>query len=414
MHVIVIGGGIIGVTTAYFLRQAGCDVTLVEKRDGVAQETSFANSGIIAPAYTTPWAAPGMPRKLIGYAFRQYSPLIFKPTLDPAVWRWIAAWIGQCRLERYRINKLRMQRVAMHSRAVLDTLRKKLGLNYEQSTGYLQLFRTEREVALTKPALELLRETGIPFSLVDEAGARIIEPGIAEDFRFAGAIHLPQDESGNCALFARLLRKQAEADSINFRFGHHVSRIEAVDSHVDVHTNHGVIRADNLVLAAGVASAELAKPLRIRIPLWPVKGYSATAQVVAGESAPRAALMDEAYKVGITRLGTRIRVAGIAELSNSTLAIREAAVKTLIKVARDWFPHAANYSTASYWCGARPMLPDGAPLLGPTPYKRVFLNVGHGSTGWAMSCGCAQVVADVITGKPAEVDLDGLTLARYG
>jgi D-amino-acid dehydrogenase len=192
-----------------------------------------------------------------------------------------------------------------------------------------------------------------------------------------------------------------------------VKHIDAGTDVIQVHTDRGTLTADALVLAAGVASVSLAKSLGIRIPLWPVKGYSATAQIVAGDLAPRGALMDEAYKIGITRLGSRIRIAGTAELSDRKLELRESALKTLIKVARDWFPHAGQYSNATYWCGARPMLPDGAPLLGATPLPRIYLNVGHGSTGWAMSCGSAQVVADIVTGRQPAIDLDGLTLDRY-
>jgi D-amino-acid dehydrogenase len=413
MHAIVIGGGIIGVTTAYFLRQAGCEVTLIERNSGVAQETSFANAGIIAPGYVAPWAAPGMPSKVLRYMFRRESPVLFKPGLDPALWRWVGKWLGECTAERFRANKLRMQRVAFHSRAVLHEMRDRLGLYYEQSAGYLQLFRTPQELALSQPARELLSELGVPYYLLDETATRLIEPGISDEMRFAGAIHLPEDEAGNCALFARLLRKQGETDGVNFRFDHQVRGIITSGSSVEVQTDRGTFLADAIVIAAGVESAALAKPLGIRIPLWPVKGYSATVQVVAGEAAPRVALMDEMYKVAITRLGNRVRIAGTAELGNHQLDLSDSALNTLIKVAKDWFPNAANYAQATYWCGARPMLPDGPPLLGGTHVPRVFVNVGHGSTGWAMACGSGHVVADVVTGKNPAIDLDGLTLARY-
>jgi D-amino-acid dehydrogenase len=413
MHALVIGGGIIGVTTAYFLRQAGCEVTLIERTSGVAQETSFANAGIIAPGYVTPWAAPGMPSKVLRAIFRAESPVIFRPRFDLAQWKWVSQWLSECKLERYRVNKSRMQRVALYSRAVLHELRERLQLYYEQSTGYLQLFRTEREFELSAPARQLLAESGIAHAVLDEASTRTLEPGISTTMRFKGALHLPEDESGNCALFARLLRQHAESDGVSFRFDHLVRKIICEKDRVCVSTDKGNLYADVIVICAGVGSATLASPLGISIPVWPVKGFSATAKIVAGENAPRAALMDEAYKVAITRMGKRIRIAGTAELGDHNLALRESACNTLIKVARDWFPHASSYADATFWCGARPMLPDGPPLLGATRESRVFLNVGHGSTGWAMSCGSAQILADLVTGREPAISLDGLTLARY-
>jgi D-amino-acid dehydrogenase len=414
MHIIVIGGGIIGVATAYMLRQRGCEVTLIERNDGVAQEASFANAGVLSPGAVAPLAAPGMPRLLVRTLFSQYSPLIFRPHLGPAFWHWARQWLDQCTLEHHRINHQRMQRVALHSRHVLHSLRGRLDLHYEQSTGYLQLFRSAQALARSSALQALLRETGIAFSVLDANATRVLEPGLSPHLPFAGALHLPNDEVGNCALFARVLRKQAEADGVQFLFGHRVQALEAHVDAVQVRTNHGLRTADAMVVAAGCTSAALLKPLGIQIHLWPVKGYSATVGIVAGEAAPRSALMDEMYQVTVSRLGMRLRVAGIAELSGHSLQLRDQALRTLIKVARDWFPQAAHYAQASYWCGARPMLPDGAPLLGATPLPRVFLNVGHGSAGWAMACGSADVVASVVTGQEPAIDMEGLTLARYG
>jgi D-amino-acid dehydrogenase len=413
MHVLVIGGGIIGVITAYMLRQRGCEVTLAERNDGVAQETSFANAGVLAPGIVAPLAAPGVPGSLLRSLLSAQSPLIFRPHLGPAFWRWAMQWLGQCNAQRYRINRLRMQRVALHSRDVMHTLRSTLGLHYEQSTGYLQLFRTAHALAQSSTVQAFLRETGVQFSVLDAAAVRLLEPSLSPHMPFAGALHLPNDEAGNCALFARMLRKQAETDGVQFLFGHHVHGILAYPDAVQVHTNHGLHTADAVVVAAGCASASLLRPLGLEIPIWPVKGYSATATIVAGEAAPRHALIDEVSQVAITRLGMRLRIAGISEVGNYTLDLRAQALRTLIDVARAWLPHAAQYAQASYWCGARPMLPDGAPLLGATPLPRVFLNTGHGSAGWAMACGSADVLADVVTGKQPAIDLNGLTLARY-
>ncbi|MBV8273134.1 MAG: D-amino acid dehydrogenase [Cupriavidus sp.] len=424
MHVIVIGAGAIGVCSAWYLRQAGFEVTVLERRGAPAQEASFGNAGVIAPGYVTPWAAPGMPRKILRTLFEREAPVVFRPSADPAMWRWITRWLRECHPERYRINKLRMQRVAFYSRTCLHELRSELDIEYEQSRGYLQLFRTQRDLDLAAPALALLRENAVPHRLVDAAGCRRIEPGLTDDTPLAGGLHLPEDESGNCPMFVRRLHQHAEAAGVRFRFQTSVARLRIASGglSVELETPGGrvpeVLDADRVLLAAGVGSAALLRPLGLRVPLYPVKGYSATVMVSDELQAPLGALMDESFKVAITRMGNRLRVAGTAELGSRRLDLRPAALNTLIKVARDWFPAAGHYNQATLWAGARPMLPDGPPLIGATSVPGLFLNLGHGSTGWAMSCGSGKIAADQIAasagrGDGPAIDMDGLTPARY-
>lgn len=424
MHVIVIGAGIIGVCSAWYLREAGFEVTVIDRRSTPAQESSFGNAGVIAPGYVTPWAAPGMPGKVLRNLFAAESPVLFRPSADPAMWRWIARWLGECRLDRYRVNKLRMQRVAFYSRACLHELRERLGIEYEQSQGYLQLFRTQRDLDMAQPALALLKENNVPHRLVDAEVCRRIEPGLATDTPLAGGLHLPEDESGNCPMFARRLRQLAEGAGVRFVMDATVSRIapaagQGLTVELDRNGQRSRLDAGRVVVAAGVASAGLLRPLGLRLPLYPVKGYSATVQVRDELQAPMAALMDESFKVAITRMGNRMRIAGTAELGSRKLDLRKAAVNTLLKVGRDWFPAAGNYNEASLWAGARPMLPDGPPLIGPTAIPGLYLNLGHGSTGWAMSCGsgricAAQIAASTGSGSGPDIDMEGLTPARYG
>ncbi|MCL4747751.1 MAG: D-amino acid dehydrogenase [Burkholderiaceae bacterium] len=414
MHVIVVGAGIVGVCCAWYLRREGFDVTVLERRSGVAQETSFANAGIVAPGYVTPWASPGMPRKVLSYLFAREAPLRFTPTANPAQWRWLARWFGQCRLERYRANRERMQRVAFYSRTQLHALRDELGIQYEQAQGYLQLLRSPREIELTEPARAMLAQLGVPFSLLDPAQVYELEPGLYSATALAAGLHLPEDESGNCALFAHALRRHAEDAGTRFRFNQTVQRIVTEGGAVrGVVVARREIAADAVVIAAANASPELLRPCGLRIPMYPIKGYSATVALDPAAIGPRRALMDEAYKTAITPFGNRIRIAGTAEIGDYSLGLHEPSLRTLLKVAKDWFPGAARYSGAQYWSGARPMLPDGAPLLGVTPVKGLFLNLGHGSTGWAMACGSGRVVADVVAGRAPEITLDGLTLERY-
>jgi len=412
MRVIVLGAGVIGVTTAYYLWRAGCDVTVLERCAGVAQETSYGNAGLIAPGYVTPWAAPGMPGKVLSYLFRPEAPVIFRPTLDPSLWRWLLRWLGECTLERYAVNKARMQRIALYSRDKLHELGAAHDLDYQRADGMLQLFRSKADRALAGPAIAVLAAAGVSHEVLDAQGARRREPALA-DTAFEGGVYLSGAEVGNCPLFTRQVRDLTEANGVNFRFNERVLAISSDSTGVRLKSEGTTHEADALVVCAGVDSAALMRPLGVRIPLFPVKGYSATVAIREPTYAPQSAVMDEAYKVAITRLGKRLRVAGTAEIGSHALSLRQAALRCLIKVARDWFPGAADYSQATYWVGARPMLPDGPPVLGASGVERVFLNVGHGSTGWTMACGCGQILADLVTQKTPEIDLDGLTLSRY-
>jgi D-amino-acid dehydrogenase len=387
---------------------------VIERHRGVAQEASFGNAGVLASAYIGPWAQPGMPSKILGHLFSAHSPVIFRPTLNPAQWRWLLRWFGQCRLERYRLNKLRMQRLAAYSRAVLEELRQRHSIDYEQGRGWLQLLRTPADVSRAEPAIQLLKESGAAHKLMDAAECRRFEPALVEGTPLAAGLLLPDEETGNCAYFARRIKELAAQSGVTFRFECTASRLLTEGGRIlAVQTNTGPLPCDAVVVAAGADSPRLLKRVGIRLPLYPVKGYSLTAALTRFEYAPTHSLMDERYKVAITRMGNRLRIAGTAELGNRELTVRDAALGTLLKVARDWFPAAAAYSQAQPWVGARPMLPDGPPVLGACHVPNLFLNVGHGSTGWAMACGSARVVADVVAGTEPQIDLDGLTVQRY-
>jgi D-amino-acid dehydrogenase len=414
MQVIVVGGGIIGVCAAYYLRNHGMEVTVIERRGDVALEASFGNAGLIAPGYVAPWAAPGMPRKVLSYLMKDEAPVRFRPQLSPRFWRWVSMWLGECTAERFRVNKSRMQRVAFYSRDELHKLRDKYGLRYEQSRGYLQLFRSAHDLRMSEPARALLTESGVEFKALSPDDCRALEPALSQSTRLAGGLHLPGDESGNCPLFARQLKEEALRNGVRFRFNESVSRLISEGGRVTgVLTDRGPVKADAVVLAAAVDSARLMKPLGLRLPIYPVKGYSATVNLTADAAGPQQAIMDEAYKTAITPMGARLRIAGTAEIGNRELTLEPRALQTLVKVASDWFPMAARYSEAHFWVGARPMLPDGPPVLGATRVPGLFLDVGHGSTGWAMACGSGRIVADVVAGLEPGISLDGLTLERY-
>lgn len=404
----------VGVCTAYFLAVAGHDVVLIERNQNVAQEGSFGNAGILAPGYSAPWAMPGMAGRIVGSLFRSESAVSLKPGFDRALWRWMRHWRRECELERFRVNKERMQRIGFYSRTLMSQLREYYQLEYERTEGLLQLFRTGRDIKLAEPAISMLAEHGITHTMLDAEGALAVEPALSAHTVFSGALHLPQEEAGNCPLFAKHMKHIAGTIGVRFHLAETVEAIELASRGVTLRINGGTFPADAVVVAAGAQSAQLLRPLGIEIPLQPVRGYSVTAMIKNYDQAPHSTIIDEAYKVSITRLGSRVRVAGTAELGTTTPALQQRALRTLAKVADDWFPQAAQYASANPWNGLHPMLPDGAPLLGATPVRDVFVNIGHGTEGWAMAAGSGKVVADIVSGIEPEIDVQGLTMERYG
>jgi D-amino-acid dehydrogenase len=421
MKIAIVGAGIIGVTTAYELAADGHEVTVFERRGAAALETSFANAGVVAPGYVTPWAAPGMPGKVGRYLLSRHAPVRLGLPLTARDIGWMWAWRRACRLETFLANRARMQRLAFYSRTRLQGLRDDLQIEYDHSPGYTVMLRSERERKLAQPGLQVLRDAGVKFSEIDAAAARAIEPAINPDTQFAGAIHLPDDEVGNCRQFALLLKNHAQAAGARFEFNVAVAPLVPSDptqlTITQLETNETVqARFDAVVVCGGVESAALLRPVGLKVPLAPVYGYSVSAPIREPLNAPRSGVMDERYKVAISRLGNRVRVAGSAEIGGSPDAKRPAAIQTLYKVLQDWFPGAAQLANTGAavqeWKGARPMLPDGPPLLGATGVPGVWINLGHGSSGWALSCGSARVVADLLGGRAAEIDVEGLGIER--
>jgi D-amino-acid dehydrogenase len=421
MKIAIVGAGIIGVTTAYELAADGHEVTVYERHGAAALGTSFANAGVVAPGYVTPWAAPGMPAKVARYLFSRHAPVRVCWPLAAHELRWMLRWRSACDTDTYLANRARMQRLAFYSRARLHQLTEDLQLEYDRSTGYLVLLRSEKDRKLVQPGLQVLRDAGVKFQEVDAERARVLEPALNPDTPFAGAIHLPDDEVGNCRQFALLLKNQAQALGARFEFNAAVAPLDPAlptQLRVTIGTDAApqVQRFDAVVICSGLASATLLRPVGLRVPLAAVHGYSISAPIREPLNAPRSGLMDERYKVAISRLGNRVRVAGSAEIGGDPARKRPAAIQTLYKVLHDWFPGAAQHANTGAavqeWKGARPMLPDGPPLLGATGIPGVWINIGHGSSGWALSCGSARAVADLIGARPAEVDLEGLGIER--
>lgn len=421
MKIAIVGAGIIGVTTAYELAVDGHEVIVFERRGAAALETSFANAGVVAPGYVTPWAAPGMPAKVARYLFSRHAPVRLSWPLSAHEIGWMMKWRRACELEGYLANRARLQRLAFYSRARLRQLTADLELEYDRADGYMVLLRAEKDRQLVQPGLQVLRDAGVKFRELNADEARAIEPALNADTPFLGAVHLPDDEVGNCRQFAQLLKKEAEALGVRFEFNATVypldpaqpTRIRAIQAEMEG-PQEG--RFDAVLVCGGVESAALLAPLGMDIPLAAVHGYSISAPIRESLNAPRSGLMDERYKVAISRLGNRVRVAGSAEIGGRPGHKRPEAIQTLYKVLQDWFPGAAQLANTGAavqeWKGARPMLPDGPPVLGATGVPGVWINLGHGSSGWALACGSARAVADLMGGRPPEVDVEGLGVER--
>jgi D-amino-acid dehydrogenase len=416
MKVAIIGAGVIGVTTAYELAADGHEVTVFERRSAAAEETSFANAGVVAPGYVTPWAAPGMRGKVLQYLLSRHAPVKIRWPLSARELAWMWKWWRACRLDTYLANRARLQRLAFYSRERLHHVSAALRLEYDRSDGYMVLLRSEKDSKLVQPGLQVLRDAGVRFAEIGAEQARRIETALNPDTPLFGAIHLPDDEVGNCRQFTLLLKNEAQLLGADFQFNTDVTALGREDPRQLRIAGESTPRSfDAVVLCAGLASASLLRPLGLRVPIAPVYGYSVSAAIREPLNAPRSAVMDERYKVAISRLGQRVRVAGSAEIGGNPTAKREAAIQTLYKVLQDWYPGAAQLSAGvQEWKGARPMLPDGPPLIGASGKPGLWLNLGHGSSGWALSCGSARALADLVAGRTPDVDLEGLSPARLG
>ncbi len=417
MHIVIVGSGVIGTTTAYYLNRLGHTVTVLERRAGAALETSYANAGQVSPGYSAPWAAPSIPMKAIKWMLSAHSPLVVRPRFDSAMFRFILMMLQNCNGRAYDINKSRMLRVAEYSRTALGELRAETGLHYDEGKrGTLQLFRTDKQIQDTQKDIDLLKAYNVPYEQLDIEACIAVEPGLRHvREKFRGGLRLPLDETGDCFQFTQGLAAISQKAGVEFRYGIDVKRLLADKGLIrGVETNEGVIKGDKYLVALGSYSPVLLKPIGIDIPVYPVKGYSITVPVKNPDDAPVSTLMDETYKVALTRLGDRIRVAGTAELAGYDPRLPEGRRNTIRFVLQDVFPQAADMSEDNFWTGLRPMTPDGTPVIGATPYPELYLNTGHGTLGWTMACGSGRLLADLMVGNQPEIDISGLDMGRYG
>jgi len=416
MRVLVLGAGVIGITSAWYLARAGFQVTVVDRQPAPARETSFANAGQISPGYASPWAAPGVPLKAVKWLLQRHAPLAVRFGSDPQQYLWMLQMLRNCTAARYARNKQRMVRLAEYSRDCLDALRAETGIVYEgRQLGTTQVFRKQAQLDAAERDVDVLRRFGVPFELLDRAGLMRAEPALGQTGELLlGGLRLPNDQTGDCHLFTTRLAALAERAGVEFRYEQQIERLEVAGGHIrGVWINRRLEQAERYLLALGSYTPLLLKPLGVGLPIYPLKGYSLTIPIIDEARAPRSTVLDETYKIALTRFDRRIRVGGMAEIAGYDLSLNPRRRATLEMVCNQLFGGAGALEQGEFWTGLRPATPDGTPVVGATPWPELYINSGHGTLGWTMACGSARLIADLLQGRSPDIDPEGLDMSRY-
>jgi Glycine/D-amino acid oxidases (deaminating) len=415
MRVVILGSGVVGVASAWYLAKAGHEVTVIDRQPGPALETSAANAGQISPGYAAPWAAPGVPLKAIKWMFQRHAPLAIRLDGSSFQLNWMWQMLKNCNTEHYMTNKGRMVRLAEYSRDCIKALRQETGIQYEgRQGGTLQLFRTQQQFENAAKDIAVLEDAGVPYKLLEASQLASVEPALAQvAHKLTGGLQLPNDETGDCQLFTQQLAKMAEQAGVTFLFNRSVDRLLVEgDKIAGVQSGEEVFKADSYVVAFGSYSTALLRGL-VSIPVYPLKGYSLTIPITDEAAAPFSTVLDETYKIAITRFNQRIRVGGMAEIVGFNTQLEQKRRETLEMVVRDLYPNGGRVEDATFWTGLRPMTPDGTPIVGRTSLKNLYLNTGHGTLGWTMACGSGQLLSDLMSGITPAIPSDDLAVARY-
>lgn len=416
MKVLVLGAGVVGVTTAWYLALSGHSVVVVDRQPGPALETSFANGGQISANHATPWATPTTPWKALKWLGKADAPLLIHLRADPALWTWLVRFLRNCTRERMLTNLERALRLAVYSRSQLAQLRAETGIRYDHlSRGILHIFRDASEYAAALPLVEVMARHGCRRQVVEPDGCVQIEPALAAARdRLVGGIFSPDDESGDAHTFTAALAELCAGLGVTFRYGTRVEQLVCEGGRsTGVETDRGRIDADACVVALGSYSPLLLRSVGIRLPIYPAKGYSATIPVGNHSGAPVVSLIDDEFKMVYSRLGDRLRVAGTAEFVGYDASATDARARFILEKAMELFPDCGDAAAAELWAGLRPSTPDGVPVIGPTRVAGLYLNTGHGTLGWTMACGSGRVLADLISGDKPEISLEGLGAERF-
>ena len=413
MKALVLGAGIVGITTAYELNRDGHDVTVIDREELPASFTSYGNAGLFAPGHAYAWSSPAAPRILLRSLWRNDQALRFRPTTDPDFWRWMWRFWKECNLRRATVNTKRKVRLCLYSLDVFHHTLQRAPIAYDgRKGGLLYLYRSQATLDAAVAKSGVLRTEGVEIRTVDRDEAARIDPALEPvKGKIAGALYAPGDESGDCRLFARNMGKWLTGKGVKFRFGETVQRFELAGERIEsVITDKGRLSADIIVLCLGVYSPHLAKQLGAELPIYPVKGYSITAPVAGRNNPPTIGGVDEENLVAYAPYGDRIRATATAEFSGYGRDHQPSDFAHMVGVMNELFPDGADWSRAEYWAGLRPMTPEGTPILGQSRYRNLWFNTGQGHMGWTMSHGAARITADLIAGKPPAIPLDGMSV----
>lgn len=418
MTTLVLGAGVIGVTSAYYLARAGHQVVVIERQPGPALETSFANGGQISASHTEPWANPAVLPNIIKWLGRDDAPLKFRLKADPALLFWCLRFLANCTGGRADINGERMLRLALYSRDELAALRRETAIQYDQlSNGILHIYRDEKVLQGAARRVRVMNDLGLERQSLDRAACLALEPALKtalDDGLVCGGIFTPGDESGDAHTFTRELAGLAADMGGQFRYDCQIDRLIVKDGRFrGVKTNQGDVQATSCVVALGSYSPLLLKSLGLNLPVYPAKGYSVTLDVGDSPNAPFVSLIQDELKLVYARLGGRLRVAGTAEIAGYNTALDDTRARLILKAALDLFPHIEEPEDGNFWAGLRPSTPDSVPVIGRTKIDNLYLNTGHGTLGWTMACGSARVLADLVSGKEPEISLNGLEINRF-
>lgn len=416
MKIIILGSGIIGVCSAYFLAKKGYEVSVIDRQDGVSLETSYANAGQLSYSYCSPWAHPKAPIQAIKLMLRKYPPLVISKNMDFEKIAFLYAMLKNCKHQKYYTNKERMLKIAYYSKKCLALIEKETNIKYEgKKAGFLQILRTKEQLINEEKEANILNKFGVNYEILDVNGCIKKEPALerSKDKIFAG-VSFAQDATGNCHKFSKELQKKCLGLGVKFEFNTNAEEFFLENSLIKcIKTNKGDFTADKFIVSMGSYSGQILRPLGIKIPIYPIKGYSITVPIIEKNRAPNSTVMDETYKIAITRLDNKIRVAGTAELNGYDLSLKQKYKDMLKYCVNSLFPEAADMQTDNFWTGLRPSTPDGTPIIGKTTIDNLFINSGHGTLGWTMSAGSGKLIADIVSNSKTDISIDGLDMKRY-
>lgn len=411
MHVMVLGAGVVGVTSAWYLRQKGYDVTVIERQRKAGTETSYANGGQVSVSHAEPWANPSAPLKVARWMTEPDAPLLFRLRLDPAQWRWAMSFLRECSATRAAWNIRQMVNLGIYSRTCLQALRKDAGVEYDHlEKGILHFYTSQKEFDAAQGPAKIMRDLGCDRQVIDARRAVELEPALAPvQDRIAGATYTGEDESGDARKFTQSLAKRAKEAGVKFLYGTEVVGFEKASNRIlgvnVIHDGqHQTLRADNYVLSLGSYSALLARKIGLFLNIYPAKGYSVTVPVKNEQAAFSVSLTDDEYKLVFSRLGDRLRVAGTAELNGYSRELNLTRCHAIVRRSAGLMPDAAHWDQAEFWAGLRPATPSNVPYVGRSRFGNLFLNTGHGTLGWTHSCGSAAALADIVAGNRPDVD----------